>query len=260
MIKAEILAVGDELLYGRVYDTNSFWIADQITRLGVIVQRITCVRDDPDDICSILSDVLSRSPSFVFITGGLGPTDDDKTLEALAKFTGRKVVVDENVLKLIAERRNMSPSQFQPRHYKMSSTIEGAKCLSSPIGWAPLTILEIGQTIIFTMPGPPKEVQSCFTTYIPEEIQKVTQNHSLPKRLVIAMRELELAPLVSQISKTIPEVYIKPLVSEYVPERGMAVEVIVFGNSEESCLRKYGEVLKMFKELVEQKGKKISED
>lgn len=260
MLNAEILAVGDELCYGRVYDTNSFWIADQVTRLGVIVHRITCVRDDLDEIGRVLNEVLGRRPRFVFITGGLGPTDDDKTLEALARFTGRSVIVSENVLKLMAERRNMSPSQFQPRHRKMSSTIEGAECMPSPIGWAPLTILRMGETIIFTMPGPPKEVQSCFTTYIIEEIKKVTQNHSFAKRLRIEMREIELVPLVNQISKAFPEAYIKPLVSEYVPERGMAVEVIVFGDDEESCKMKYGVILKMFRELVEQKGKEIAED
>ncbi len=259
MLRAEILAIGDELCYGRVYDTNSFWIADQVTRLGVIVNRIICVRDDLDDICSVLQEVLDRHPRFVFITGGLGPTDDDKTLEALARFTGHKVVVSEAVLKIMAERRNIPLSQFQARQRKMSSTLEGADCLPSPVGWAPLTVLRWGEAILFTMPGPPKEVQSCFTTYVIDIIQKVTQIHSLAKRLRIEMRELELSPIVNQIAKTFPDVYIKPLVSEYVPERGMAVEVIVFGDEEASCQRKYSEMLALFQELVGQKGKAIAE-
>ncbi len=70
-VQAEILAIGDELCYGRVYDTNSFWLADQVTRLGAIVSRITCVRDDVESISSILKEILSRKPQLIFITGGL---------------------------------------------------------------------------------------------------------------------------------------------------------------------------------------------
>ncbi len=147
-IQAEILAIGDELCYGRVYDTNSFWLADQVTRLGVIVRRIVCVRDDSEEICAVLRDILDRKPCFIFITGGLGPTEDDKTIEALSKLTGRLLVIDQNILKNMANKRNLSLSQLMPRHFKMSTTIEGAQCLLNPVGWAPLTILQIGETVV----------------------------------------------------------------------------------------------------------------
>jgi len=252
MIKAEILAIGDELCYGRVYDTNSFWLADQVTRLGVIVQRITCIRDDPNEICTVLRDMLNRRPCFIFITGGLGPTEDDKTIEALAKFAGRRVVVDENIL---TKGRKLSSSQLLPSHFKMSSTVEGAECLPNPLGWSPLTILRMRETTIFTIPGPPKELQSCFNTHIIKEIGKITHNYSFAKRLMTTMYESEMAPLISQILKAFPGVYIKPLISEYTLKYRMGVEIIVFDNDQKSCQRKYKEVLKMLKDLVKQKGK-----
>ena len=91
-VQAEIMAIGDELCYGKVYDTNSFWIADQVTRRGVFVRRIVCVRDNVADISAALKDALSRKPRFLFITGGLGHTEDDLTRAALSATTGRKIV------------------------------------------------------------------------------------------------------------------------------------------------------------------------
>ncbi|MFH0848365.1 MAG: molybdopterin-binding protein, partial [archaeon] len=99
-LTAEIFAVGDELCYGRVCDTNSFWLADQLTQRGVMVQRITCIRDDKTEISEALKDSLHRSPSFILITGGLGPTEDDVTLSALAEISGKTIVVSQLVLEV----------------------------------------------------------------------------------------------------------------------------------------------------------------
>ena len=259
MVQVEILAVGDELCYGRVYDTNSFWLADQITQLGGIVHRITCIRDDSEEICTVLNEILSRKPRFIFITGGLGPTEDDRTIEGLSKFTGRRIVTDQRVLNILAERRKLHPSQLLPGHIKMASTLEGVECLPNPVGVAPLTIIRMGETAIFTMPGPPREVQGCFTTYLAKEIQDVTHYCSLAKRLIVTMVEAEVAPLLSQVLKAVPGVYLKSLVGGYVPNVGLPIEIITFDNDEEGCQRKYKETLRMFEELVNQKGKKIVE-
>lgn len=258
-VQAEVLAVGDELCYGRVYDTNSFWLADQITRLGGFVHRITCIRDDIDEICSVLKEITSRKPQFIFITGGLGPTEDDRTIEGLSKFTGRRIIIDQRALNTLAERRKMHTSQLLPGHIKMASTLEGAECLLNPVGAAPLTIIRMGETSIFIMPGPPREVQGCFSTYLAKEVQNVTHLCSLAKRLTVTMVEAEIAPLISQVLKTMPGVYMKSLVGEYVPNVGLPVEIITFGGDEEDCKRKYDETLKAFEELVRQKGKKIIE-
>jgi molybdenum cofactor synthesis domain-containing protein len=259
MTQAEILAVGDELCYGRVYDTNSFWLANQITRLGVIVHRITCVRDDSDEIHAVLKEILSRKPKFIFITGGLGPTEDDRTLEGLSKLTGRTIIVNQKILNIVAKKRRQHESQLMPWQLKMASTIEGAECLPNPEGWAPLTIIRLERTVIFIMPGPPREVQSCFTTYLIKEIQDVIHYRSFAKRIIVNMFESEVAPLINQILKTVPGVYLKSLVGAYVPNIGLPVEIIVFDSDEESCQRKYLEILSMFEELVNQKGKKILE-
>lgn len=251
--------MGDELCYGRVYDVNSYWLADQVTRLGGFVRRITCVRDDVDEICGALREMLGRGSDFIFVTGGLGPTEDDRTLEALSKFTGLRVVVNGEILRMMCERRGLSKSQLQPRHYRMSSTLEGAECHPNPLGWAPLTIVRVQGAAICIMPGPPKEVQSCFTAHLTREIEGATHRHSIARRVVVKTFESEIAPLLGEVQKTVKGIYMKPLLSEYAPDSGLPIEIIVFDADEESCAKRYAEALSMLTELAKQIGREVKE-
>ncbi|MEM2921153.1 MAG: competence/damage-inducible protein A [Candidatus Bathyarchaeia archaeon] len=257
MLKAEILAVGDELCYGRVYDVNSFWIADQLTRLGVLVQRITCVRDDEED--DALKSSLPRGSNYVFITGGLGPTEDDRTLAALSKFTGKRVVVSEAILRVLSERRKIPYSAFQPHHLKMASTLEGAECLPNPVGWAPVTILNVNHCTVCVLPGPPNEAQACFNEHIVGRIRATTKQRSLARRVKVNMYESEVTPILKKLSTEIKGLYAKPLVSEGSRERGLPIEIITFGDTEALCKEKYDMVFHKLKELIESRGREIIE-
>jgi len=256
---AEIFAIGDELCYGRVYDTNSFWLADQLTRRGVLVQRITCIRDDKNEIVHALRDSLHRSPAFLFITGGLGPTQDDLTLSALAELSGKAVITSELVLKIASERRKVPVANFNPGQMKMASTLEGAECLPNPVGWAPVTILNLGESILMTLPGPPREVQACFNEHLAKRIEDATGFRSRSRRVRVTMFESELAPLVSEVTKSVEGVYVKPLVGESTREQGLPVEVLAFDRSDEGCLQKCDLAVGKLKELVNQKGRELLE-
>lgn len=256
---AEIFAIGDELCYGRVYDTNSFWLADQLTRRGVLVQRITCLRDSKEEICDALRESLNRSPALLFITGGLGPTEDDLTLSALAELSGRAVVTSELVLKIASERRKVPVANFNPGQMKMASTLEGAECLPNPVGWAPITVLKLGESTMMTLPGPPREVQACFNEHLAKRIEDATGFRSRGRRVRVTMFESELAPLVSEVTKSIEGVYVKPLVGESTREQGLPVEVLAFDRSDEGCVQKCDLAVDKLKELVNQKGRELLE-
>jgi len=258
-VKAEILAIGDELCYGRVYDTNSFWIADQLTRRGVLVQRITCLRDSEEDIIDALRSSLSRGPSFIFITGGLGPTQDDRTLSALSRYSGRRIRVSEEVLRIMGERRKIPHGSFQPHQLRMASTLEDSECLPNPTGWAPVTIMQLDSCTIFTMPGPPKEVQACFSELLAGRVQEATGHRSYARRVQVTMYESELIPLVAEVHGAVEDIYLKPLVGEGSREQGLAVEIITFAPTDEICKQKYDMTLSKLKELVESRGRKITE-
>ncbi len=256
---AEIFAVGDELCYGRVCDTNSFWLADQLTQRGAIVQRITCLRDNKKEICSALKDSLHRYPLFIIITGGLGPTEDDLTLSALSKISGKKVVTSELVLRVMSKRRNIAYENFTSYQIKMSSTLEDAECIPNPVGWAPVTILTLGGCTIMSLPGPPKEVQACFNENLAGRIESTIGLRSHGKRVRVTMYESHLAPIVSEITKAFEGVYVKPLIAESNHTHGTPVDVLVFDSTDEGCNQKSQAVLAKLEELVIKNGGKLIE-
>lgn len=256
---AEIFAIGDELCYGKVYDTNSFWLADQLTRRGVLVHRITCLRDDKEEICDALRDSLDRSPAFLLITGGLGPTQDDLTLSALSELSGKTVVTSQLVLKIMSERRKVPVEQLNPGQTKMASTLEGAECLPNPVGWAPVTVLKLGQSTMISMPGPPREVQACFNEHLAKRVEDTTGFQSYGKRVRVTMFESELAPLVLEVARAIEDVYVKPLVGESTREQGLPVEVLAFDRSDEGCHHRCDLAIAKLRELVTQKGRELLE-
>jgi len=253
-IRVEIMAIGSELCYGRIYDTNSFWIADQLTQLGTIVQRITCVPDRIEDICTVLRETLKRQPDFLISTGGLGPTFDDLTIESLSKTTGREIVTDRKILELMAERRGTTIENLPSNLVRMARTVKGATCLANPLGWAPVTIVKSGKTEIIALPGPPREMKACFKEHIAPIISRRTSYRSISRRVIVKMFESHVSELTNQVMQEIPTVYMKPLVGEFDHEKGLPIEIVVFAVNEEECEAKMKKAIEELRSLVEEKG------
>src|SRR6056297_2699063 len=133
---AEILSTGNEILTGSVADTNAAYIAEKLETAGLEVKRHTCVGDSVEEIAGAVTEIAARAKVTV-VTGGLGPTDDDLTSEAVARARGVPLVSDPAALASV-ERF------FSERGRKMSSTDakqallpQGAECLANPVGSAP---------------------------------------------------------------------------------------------------------------------------
>jgi len=253
-IRVEIFAIGKELCYGRVYDTNSFWIADQVTQLGAKVQRITCVPDSVSDICGALREAINRNPDFIILTGGLGPTSDDLTIEALSGLLSLKVATDKEILRLMADRRGVPVDQLPPNLIKMAHSLEGAECLSNPVGWAPVTAVKRSHLTIAALPGPPVEMKACFNEHLAKRIRGETGYESSSGRVFVSMYESQVFPIVEEIMQKVPGTYLKPLVSEYQRDKGLPVEIIAFARDKDACQRKLEETIKRLRESVTQKG------
>src|SRR5213593_2934386 len=104
----EIFAIGTELVLGRIQDTNSFWMAQRIAELGGVVRRMTTLSDDLEDIVHALRDSIERGTEMILTSGGLGPTPDDLTVEAICRVVGRPSAVHEPTLEDYIRRRNLS--------------------------------------------------------------------------------------------------------------------------------------------------------
>jgi molybdenum cofactor synthesis domain-containing protein len=255
----EIIAIGDELCYGRVQDTNSFWIADQITRMGGEVKRITCIKDELDEICGTFRESLSRKPRIIISTGGLGPTSDDRTLDSISKLAKREIIISKETLISISKKRKIKLNKMPDFFKKMSRTLEGAKCILNPIGVAPATMLKLDHSMLMVLPGPPREVRSIFIKRLKGMIEKETSSRSLSKRLLVNMRESEVSPIIDELMSSNRNIYFKPLISEYDPRKGLPIEMIVFDKNIKKCKVRMEEMLILFKDLLSEKGVVISD-
>ena len=183
-MQAEIVSIGSEILQGAVGDTNSLFIAEGLQGAGIPVIYRSVVGDDRSRISSIFRLALSRA-TVVIATGGLGPTEDDCTREALADVMGRDLVLHEPTLRHIEERfarRGLAPSQGVKRQALVP---EGFMVLPNHRGTAPgLYFQERGQFLI-ALPGPPGEMQPLFTEQVlPILVQEVGSGERIQTRVI----------------------------------------------------------------------------
>ena len=166
----EILIVGNEILSGRVVDRNSAHMIDGLARIGFPVRFISTVGDSMSDLVGAFNIARERA-DIVLVTGGLGPTSDDITAEALARAFGKELILDPQVLRKIEElfrRRNRFMSDSNSRQALIP---EGATALDNPQGTAPGIRLEEDGKLVYLMPGVPMEMRTIFGESILPELR-----------------------------------------------------------------------------------------
>jgi molybdenum cofactor synthesis domain-containing protein len=214
----EIICVGNELLIGKVVNTNASWMGKRATSLGVAVKRITVVADVIDEMSAAFQEVLARKPNFVVITGGLGPTFDDKTLEGIAKALNRKLAVNAEALALVqakykeyAKTRNIPEDEMTPARVKMATLPEGALPIVNPAGTAPGVRVDVNGTVLFSVPGVPREMEAIFEASIVPLLREAAGDVSFFELSIYAdsIMESVLAPLIDKVMRDNPLVYIK---------------------------------------------------
>lgn len=212
----ELVAVGNELLIGRILDTNSHFLAKRITILGGRVSRITIIGDDVDEVASAIRDAVRRRPSFIITVGGLGPTFDDKTLEGVAEALGKSLTLNEEALEMVKEKyRRMEAStgrfiELTPPRVKMAKIPEGSKPLYNPVGTAPGVMVKHGETTIISLPGVPSEMEAIFNEAIAPLIKSISKSCFYEESLKVErVYESDLAPLIDEAMRENPMIYIK---------------------------------------------------
>jgi nicotinamide-nucleotide amidase len=157
-MNAEIITVGSELLLGQIVDTNSTWIAQKLAAVGVNLFYRTAVGDNPVRMEGIFRRALDRS-DVVIVTGGIGPTEDDRTREIAAQVTGRKLMVDAGLLQQITERFRSRGFIMTANNEKQAQIPEGAIPVENPNGTAPAFIVEQDGSVLICLPGVPFEMK-----------------------------------------------------------------------------------------------------
>ena len=150
IMKAEILATGDEIRSGALVDSNSAYISQKLEETGISVVRHSCVGDDSDILTAILREIGSRT-DICIVTGGLGPTSDDLTSETAAKAAGVELILNK----------------------KQALLPEGSDCLFNPVGSAPSFSLKINKCLFFFLPGVPPEMRKMLSDKVLPHIEKL---------------------------------------------------------------------------------------
>ncbi len=164
-MRAEILAVGTELLMGQIVNTNAQYISSKLPEAGVGVYYHSVVGDNPDRLEECLKLALERC-DIVITTGGLGPTQDDLTKETISRVCGKKLVIHEESLNKIRDYFNRLGRQMTPNNAKQAYMPEGCIVLKNNNGTAPGCIIEMGEKVVVMLPGPPIEMKPMFLDYV----------------------------------------------------------------------------------------------
>jgi nicotinamide-nucleotide amidase len=173
--RAGIVVTGTEVLTGRVRDRNGPWLSDRLLELGVELAHITICGDRPRDIEAQLRFLSEQGVDLILTSGGLGPTADDMTIEVVARFAGRELVLDEaleerigEILRPLMRRfRRWDPEAMRAANRKQALIPEGSVVID-PVGTAPGVVVP-GRPVVVVLPGPPRELQPMWETALATE-------------------------------------------------------------------------------------------
>jgi PncC family amidohydrolase len=173
--RAGIVVTGTEVLSGRVRDRNGPWLSDRLLELGVELAHITICGDRPQDIEAQLRFLAGQGVDLILTSGGLGPTADDMTVEVVARFSGRPLVLDgrleqrihEILVPLMKRFRHWDPEAMRAANRKQALIPEGATVID-PVGTAPGVIVP-GEPTVVVLPGPPRELQPMWAVAVESE-------------------------------------------------------------------------------------------
>ena len=211
-MSAEIVAIGTEILLGSLIDTNTPWLSQRLAALGVVVYRHTTVGDDKGHLIAAFSQAAARV-GLVLSTGGLGPTSDDLTNEALGQATGRYMVEYPEVKQHIDEVFDRFIGRRPPAlAYKQALFPQGSELISNPLGTAIGALLETDDALFATLPGVPAEMHSMFEQTLEPLIRKRSEGVIVSRILKFAgISEEELGEEIQDLLAA-PDPTVAPLV------------------------------------------------
>lgn len=182
-MRAETITIGSELVRGQSVDTHSAYLGGALLRLGYPVGFQVSVGDSAEDIAAALKQALSRA-DLVIITGGLGPTLDDLSREAVAQALGRPLAEDAAVWQTIQDRFKAGGKVASANNRRQAQVPQGAVVLPNPHGTAPGLRFELEGKLLFLLPGPPSELKPMVEAQVLPWLAGRSKIHSVVRRLL----------------------------------------------------------------------------
>jgi len=170
-VRAEIITIGDEILYGHILDTNSKWISEQLDTLGIRVGKKITVGDTPDDILHSFKEAQAGA-ELVLITGGLGPTNDDITKASLANFFNVSMEINDQALEELTALFKHWGREVTETNREQAMLPANCEMISNTLGSAPGMWFDENNTVFISMPGVPHEMKKMMEDTIIPRIEK----------------------------------------------------------------------------------------
>lgn len=255
---AEILSIGTEVVLGRIQDTNASWLAGQLAHAGANVRRITGVPDTPAEVEGVVRDAVDRGTGLIVSTGGLGPTPDDLTVATLAQAAGCGVTRDPATVADYRRRRDMGEDEDLPPNLERMATVpDAAQVFVNPVGWAPAFMLPIGGAVIFSMPGPPREMEGIYEAHLGPLAEQWYAGRTAAQRVRVEMFESQVSPLLEEVMNRFPSAYLKAYVA-LGDGSGLPIDIVVRRSDNVSPTEELREVIEFFADLARLHGKAVT--
>jgi molybdenum cofactor synthesis domain-containing protein len=225
-----IIAIGNELLDGKVLETNANWMEKQLVPLGLEIRRRAIVRDEIEEIGEAI-DFIRAQCDVIITSGGLGPTHDDMTLKAIAQHLNLKLVENTEAIEIIKRQYKtlhengivQAPDMTESRR-KMAQLPVGSKALDNRVGGAPGVMIQDGDTTIFCLPGVPSELEFIFQdSVMPWLSGNVTQTFREKVIEFDLKDESVFAPAIDIAMKKVSGVWIKSMPKTYGTSKTLRV-------------------------------------
>jgi nicotinamide-nucleotide amidase len=249
-IYADIITIGDEILYGQIVDTNSQWICSELDKIGVRVIRKTSVGDHKEEILRILEEAESRS-SIILITGGLGPTSDDITKSTLAGYFNSRLVLNQEALIEVTQFFKSKGIDLSELNRQQAFLPEACEIIPNKSGTAPGMWFEKDKKIFISMPGVPFEMKAMMNLSVIPKIKDRFQTPVIYHKIIrtVGIGESFIAEKIHDIETSLPE----NIKLAYLPSLGeVKLRLTASGEDSEELKTLVGiEVLKLKKKIGE---------
>jgi nicotinamide-nucleotide amidase len=213
-MKAEIIPVGTEILLGNIIDIDSSFLANQLPLLGIDLYFISTVGDNQERLVDTLKQAWKRA-DLIITTGGLGPTQDDITREAIGELVGEELEVDDNLWQALQDLLSSYIGEIPQSNIKQATVIPSAQIIPNRMGTAPGWWVEKEDHIIIALPGPPDEMKLMWQEGVLPKLEQRVTGEVILSRIIKTFRLAEakvdeLVANVSQLSNPTLATYIKP--------------------------------------------------
>ena len=232
-MKAEIVAVGTEILLGDIVNTNAQYLSKELASIGIEVFRQEVVGDNKVRLLEVFDEAFKRS-DIVITTGGLGPTQDDLTKETACEFFGYQLVRHEESYNYLVTRYKKINRELTSNNLKQVDFPKEAIVLPNPNGTAPGAILEKNNKFIIVLPGPPKEMKPMFENHVKEFLSKKGDGIIVSK----VLRVLGIGESTAALKlKDIIDNGVNPTVAPYAKDEDVIFRVTAKGNNKEEAFK-----------------------